>query len=281
MSDARVSSLYVYPVKSCGGIAVASATVAVTGLRADGVGDREWMIVDREGRFVTQRELPRLALVAIGLSADALAFSAAGRPSLRVPLTGPASDALDVTVWRSEVRGLDAGDAAAAWFSAWLGTEVRLVRFDRSLPRPCNPEFAGDSGAHTFFADGYPLLVIGEGSLAELNERLVRGGASPLPMNRFRPNVVLAGLPPFAEDHLATVTVGAVVLQLVKPCVRCQVTTTDQATGAVGIEPLQTLGEFRMDERLGGVTFGMNAIVRRGAGSALAPGMPAEIAYRF
>jgi uncharacterized protein YcbX len=281
MSDARVSSLHVYPVKSCGGIALASATVAVTGLVADGVGDREWMIVDRDGHFVTQREFPRLALVALGLSADALAFSAPGTPSLRVPLTGPTREALDVIVWRSDVRGLDAGDAAAAWFSAWLGNEVRLVRFDRSLPRPCNPEFAGDSGAHTFFADGYPLLVIGDGSLAELNERLARGGAGPLPMNRFRPNVVLAGLPPFAEDHLDTVTVGAVVLQLVKPCVRCQVTTTDQATGALGIEPLQTLGAFRMDARLGGVTFGMNAIVRQGAGSALAPGMPAEVAYRF
>jgi uncharacterized protein YcbX len=278
MRDARISALNVYPVKGCAGIALESANVAVTGLVTQGVGDREWMIVDGTGRFVTQREHPRLARVRIAVDGEALTFSVPDAPPLRVALAAPALESHDVVVWRSQVRGFDAGDAAAAWLSAWLATGVRLVRFDRAVERLCNPDCAGASGAHTFFADGYPVLVIGEASLAELNERL---GADAVPMDRFRPNIVLAGLPPFAEDHLDTITAGDVTLKLVKPCVRCQVTTTDQASAEVGLEPLRTLAGFRMDERMGGVTFGMNAIVLRGAGGALAAGAPVDVVYRF
>jgi hypothetical protein len=278
MRDARISALNVYPVKGCAGIALESANVAVTGLVTQGVGDREWMIVDGTGRFVTQREHPRLARIRIAVDGEALAFSVPDAPPLRVALAAPASESHDVVVWRSQVRGFDAGDAAAAWLSAWLATGVRLVRFDRAVERLCNPDYAGDSGAHTFFADGYPVLVIGEDSLAELNERL---GADAVPMDRFRPNIVLTGLPPFAEDHLDTITAGDVTLKLVKPCVRCQVTTTDQASAEVGLEPLRTLAGFRMDERMGGVTFGMNAIVLRGAGGTLAAGAPVDVDYRF
>ena len=162
-----------------------------------------------------------------------------------------------------------------------VAADVRLVRFDRSHKRACNPEFAGDSGAHTFFSDGYPILVIGAASLAELNDRLTARGQPPIPMNRFRPNVVLQGLPAYAEDHLDTIAAGDVVLRCVKPCVRCQVTTTDQDLAQVGMEPLRTLGEYRMSERLGGVTFGMNAIVIAGAGNGLASGAPATVDYRF
>lgn len=281
MTDARVTALHVYPVKSCAGIALADATVAVTGLVGDGVRDREWMVVDPDGRFLTQREHPRLALVAVAAGAGGLTLRAANAAPLHVDGTPSPAPARDVVVWRSDVRGFDAGDAAAAWLSAWLRTAVRLVRFDRSHERACNPEFAGDSGAHTLFADGYPVLVIGEGSLHELNERMAGFGEPALPMNRFRPNVVIAGLPPFAEDHVDTLRIGAVELKLVKPCVRCQVTTTDQASGAVGIEPLRTLGGFRTDERFGGVTFGMNAIATAGAGSPIAVGMPVAVDYRF
>ena len=237
------------------------------------------MVTDRAGRFVTQRELPRLALVETAVSDGALTLSV----PLVAPLVVDRADGTlrDVVVWRSEVRGIDMGDAAADWLSAWLAADVRLVRFDRSDKRACNPEFAGDSGAYTFFSDGYPILVIGAASLAELNERLAARGQPPLPMNRFRPNVVLRGLPPHAEDHLDTIVAGNVVLRFVKPCVRCQVTTTDQDSAQVGLEPLRTLGEYRMNERMGGVTFGMNAIVVAGAGSALAIGAPATVDYRF
>lgn len=281
MSDTLIQSLHVYPVKGCRGIAVAAAELAVTGLATGGVGDREYMVVDRDGRFVTQRELPRLALVEVAGVGGALRLSAPGSPALTVPLPAASGAARDVVVWRHHGRAHDAGDAAAAWLSAWLAADVRLVRFDRTHARLCNTEYAGDSGAHTYFADGYPVLVIGEGSLAELNERMTARGDDALPMNRFRPNVVLQGLPPFAEDHIDTIAIGDVVLKFVKPCVRCQVTTTDQRSAEVGIEPLRTLGEFRMDERMGGVTFGMNAIVAAGAGSTLAVGAPVTIDYRF
>ena len=135
--------------------------------------------------------------------------------------------------------------------------------------------------AHTMFADGYPILVANTASLDELNERLAARGHAPLPMNRFRPNVVIDGLDPFDEDHVGTIGVGGVVLRLVKPCTRCRVTTTDQATARVGVEPLPTLGEFRMDRKLDGVTFGVNAVVVEGEGRPMATGAPAAIEYRF
>jgi uncharacterized protein YcbX len=279
MTEARIASLHVYPVKGCRGIAAASVTVATTGLVIDGVGDREWMVTDRAGRFVTQRGLPRLALIETAVADGALTLSV---PHAAPLILDRADGTLrDVVVWRSEVRGIDMGHKAADWLSAWLAADVRLVRFDRSDKRECNPEFAGDSGAHTFFADGYPVLVIGEASLDDLNHRLAANGQAALPMNRFRPNVVLQGLPPYAEDHLDTIVVGDVVLRCVKPCVRCQVTTTDQDSAQVGPEPLRTLGEYRMSERMGGVTFGMNAIVIAGVANSLAIGAPAAVDFRF
>jgi uncharacterized protein len=273
--------LHVYPVKGCRGIALETAEVATTGLVAAGTGDREWMIVDPAGRFVTQREFPQLALIATAVANDGVTLSAPGASPLLLPARTAPGAARDVVVWQSDVKGFDGGDAAAAWLSARVGTGVRLVRFDRALTRPCNPEYAGDSGAHTMFADGYPILVIGAASLADLNARLSASGGRELPMNRFRPNVVLAGLPPYDEDHVATITAGDVVLRCVKPCTRCQVTTTDQDSGNVGIEPLRTLAGYRMSERHGGVTFGMNAVVVGGAGAALAAGAAVDIEYAF
>ena len=286
MNEARIAALNLYPVKGCAGIALTEATIATTGLVASGAGDREWMIVDPEGNLVTQREFPRMALVGVTTSNDTLWLSdrqgKSGVAPLAIPMVRERSAAIPVRVWNSHVRGHDEGDVAAAWLTQYLGAEVRLVRFDREMPRNCNPEFAGDSGAHTMYADGYPLLIISQASLDELNGRLANRGAAPLPMNRFRPNIVLEGLDAFAEDHVDTIDTGGVTLRVVKPCVRCQVTTTDQdSTAAVGIEPLQTLGEFRMDERMGGVTFGMNAIVIAGAGRSLSRGMSTRIEYNF
>ncbi len=281
MSDVRIESLHVYPVKGCRGIALAAAEVATTGLVASGAGDREWMIVDAAGRFVTQREFPRLALVATQVRDGFLTLSAPGVSPLVLPLRAPGDASRAVVVWRSDVRGFDAGDAAARWLTAHVGAGVRLVRFDRALPRPCNPDYAGQTGAHTLFADGYPILVIGAASLADLNARLAAKGGRPLPMNRFRPNLVLAGLPAYDEDHVATIAVGDVVLRCVKPCTRCQVTTTNQDTADVGVEPLRTLAGYRTNERLAGVTFGMNAVVAGGAGGTLAAGAPVAVEYAF
>ena len=280
MTHARIASLHVYPVKGARGIAPASAHINATGLATNGAGDREWMVVDAAGRFITQREHPRLALVDVTALPTGLTLRAPATAPLQMTHAGTGSS-IEVEVWRHQGRGIDAGNDAAAWMSAWLGTPARLVRFDPATPRACNVEYAGNIGAHTFFADGYPLLVISAASLADLNARLEARGGRALPMNRFRPNLVLDGLPPYAEDHLDTITAGAVTLTCVKPCVRCVVTTTDQDTTHTGMEPLRTLGEYRMDERLGGVTFGMNAIVTSGAGSMLACGDDASVDYRF
>jgi hypothetical protein len=278
--QARVASLHLYPVKGAAGIALDRARADVEGLAHEGVGDREWMVVDRAGRFVTQREHPRLALVRTAVRAGRLELSHDGFEPLALALSldGPVRE---VACWNHRGRAFDAGDAAADWLSAILDADLRLVRFDPSDRRACNPEHVPDSGAHTRFADGYPLLVVGTGSLAELNRRLDARGHPPLPMDRFRPNLVLDGLDPHDEDHLGTIAIGDLVLQPVKPCVRCQVTTTDQATAQVGAEPLRTLGGYRMDERRGGVTFGMNAIVLEGAGREIAAGEPATCTYAF
>jgi uncharacterized protein YcbX len=279
MAVARIASMHVYPVKGCGGVAVSSADVAVTGLVVDGIGDREWMIVDATGRFVTQREYPRLAQVRTSMHPGAVGLHAPGCASLT--LTARSAPSRDVVIWRNRVRGIDAGDEAAAWISSWLDADLRIARFDRTLQRPCNPEYAADTGAHTFFADGYPLLVISRESLDDLNGRLVARGSHVLPMNRFRPNIVVEGLDPYAEDYLATMEAGGVTLQCVKPCVRCQVTTTDQSSAQLGDEPLRTLAGYRMNERLGGVTFGMNAVVVAGAGMRWANGAPLTVTYAF
>jgi len=285
MSTASIAALNVYPVKSCGGVPLARARVAVRGLileaAASVVSDREWMIVDRNGRFVTQRELPRLALVRVSVAAAPLRLSLPGVPACDVSLASSAVSAVEVVVWRDTVRAHDAGDAAAAWLTRALDHNVRLVRFDPAQERRCNPEYAGDSGAHTQFADGYPVLVIGQASLDDLNARLATRGTAPLPMNRFRPNLVLDGLDAYDEDHLETIAVDGVVLRLVKPCIRCVTTTTDQATAARGIEPLQTLGMYRYHEVLEGVAFGMNAIVTAGDGRELAVGASARCEFRF
>ena len=274
-----ISGLYVYPVKSCKGLYAHTAQLTPRGL----LHDREWMIVEASGdpaRFVTQREHPRLALVETGLCASALTMSAPGVEDLSVDY-GFEGAVREVVVWRDTVHAIDQGAVAAEWLSSFLGKDVSLVRFDPAVRRMCNPQYAGDTGAHTGFADGYPLLVIGSASLDDLNGRLQARGAGALPMNRFRPNLVVDGLDAYDEDHLAILAFGDAILQLVKPCVRCQITTTDQASAQVGPEPLRTLAGYRHNPRLGGVTFGMNAVVTAGAGGTLAVGSPARIEWAF
>ncbi len=285
MPRARIAALNVYPVKSCRGFGLSDVRVAARGFVAatpsGEAGDREWMIVDHDGRFVTQRDNPRLALIRTSVSDGTMILATGGCAPLAIPLARQGGTAHEVVVWSSIVRAHDAGDEAAAWLSSVLGAGLRLVRFDPAQERPCNPVYAGESGAHTAFADGYPLLVVTEASLDDLNTRLEAGGASALPMNRFRPNVVLAGLEPYDEDHIDTLEANGVVMKLVKPCARCQITTTDQDSGRVGAEPLQTLGTYRMDERVGGVTFGLNAIIVEGEGRTLSVGTDVEASLAF
>jgi uncharacterized protein YcbX len=269
---ASIASLHVYPVKSCRGLTLEAARMGERGLAFD----REWMIVDSDDRFVTQRELPRLALVVPSLTANALELEFPGSRRLSVPLDITAA-ARQVVVWRDSVPAIDQGDEAAAWLSAALQRPLRLMRFDVGFRRTCNVAYAGNSGAHTAFADAYPLLILSEASLADLNSRL----SQPLPMNRFRPNLVLSGIEAYNEDHIDEIRVGMLSLKLVKRCTRCQITTTDQSTTVVGAEPLATLASYRMDPVLEGVAFGMNAIVTAGVGNALHRGDNVSYAFRF
>lgn len=244
-----ITQLNVYPVKSCRGIPLGEATLDRWGIEHD----RNWMVVDASGQFVSQRTQPRLALVEPALGPERLTLRGPGMPALELPVSGRAGPEATVTVWDDACRALDQGEEAAAWFSAYLGQPMRLVRIGASYRRPVNPAFAPE-GSEVNFADGYPLLLLSEASVADLNRRL----REPLPMNRFRPNLVVTGCTAFAEDSWRRIRVGEVVLLLVKPSERCAITTVDQATAEQGKEPLATLATFR---RYGGsVAFGQNAV---------------------
>jgi hypothetical protein len=254
----RITGLFVYPIKGCRGIPLTTATLGPMGLAHD----RRWMVVDAgSGRFLTQRERPQLARVAATIDGDVLLVEIPGAAALTLP-PGSAGESLRVIVWRDEVAALAPSAAADAALSAFLGRAVRLVRFDERERRGCDPDHA-PPGAHTGFADGFPLLVTSEGSLAELDDALAEAGHPPVPMRRFRPNVVVGGVPTRAEDAHKALHVGDLVVDLVKPCDRCIVTTTDQDTGErAGDEPLRTLKHIRRNPRTGGVWFGQNGVPR-------------------
>lgn len=261
-----ITGLHIYPVKSCRGISLPEAELTARGLAYD----REWMVVDAEDRFLTQRALPRMALIETAFTTDVLRLSAPGLSNrLDVPLLTHNLTRCRVRVWRDDCDALDEGPAAAAWLSDFLGTPARLVRFDPAQRRLSNHEWTRGADAENRFSDGYPVLVVSEESLDDLNRRL----DVPLPMNRFRPNIVIRGIGPHGEDGLHSLSADDFEIRLVKPCERCRITTTDQATAEVGVEPLQSLAAYRRDERLNGVTFGMNGIVTTGAGAWLTAGM--------
>jgi uncharacterized protein YcbX len=244
-----VSHLNVYPVKSCRGIALGLATLDRWGIQQD----RNWMVVDADGLFVSQRTQPRLALVEPALGPEHLTLRAPDMPKLELPVTGRAGPERRVTIWKDATRALDQGDAAAEWFSVYLGVPTRLVRIGAGSKRAVN-EVIYPAGADVAFADAYPLLVLSIASLDDLNTRL----SAPVPMNRFRPNLVIDGCAAFAEDSWKRIRIGEVTFQVATACERCVITTVDQATGAQSKEPLATLATFRRSE--GGVIFGRNAI---------------------
>lgn len=279
---ARIASLHLYPVKSCRGIDLEAATLDAAGLEAHGAGDREWMVVDAGGTFLTQREAPRMALIAPALEAGALVLRAPGMPDLGLPLELPfgRAPALGVRVWNHACRAFDEGDAVADWLSGFLGRKLRLARFDPAHRRLSNRERTGNVEAPNRFSDGYPLLVISEASLADLNDRLQESGREALPMDRFRPNIVISDVGPFDEDRFVALRLGEVMLKPVKPCPRCPMPSIDQATGTRGPDPLDILARYRDDARLG-VVFGQNVIVVAGAGARLARGQVFETEWNF
>jgi uncharacterized protein YcbX len=251
----QVSGLYIYPVKSCRGLTLNSADTDAHGL----VGDRRFLVVTPDGQFLTQRQLPRMALVETGLTATTLTLASPNHGEIHVPLatnTGPRR----VTVWRDTVEADDCGDEPAGWLARLLGQPVRLVHMGAKFHRPVRPSKA-QPGDVVSFADGYPFLILSEASVGNLNDRIQDAGAEPVPMNRFRPNIVVTGCEAFAEDSWTRFRIGEVDFRNAGPCARCVVTTTDQLTGARGKEPLKTLATFRRaPDDPTDVNFGINLI---------------------
>lgn len=251
----RLRGLFIYPVKSLRGIAVDVMVLDQWGP----VGDRRFLIVDAAGQFLTQRTEPRLALIETALTDESLI--------LRNPSHGSAAVALQVegapvraTVWRDQVTATDCGVEIAVWLSDFLRRPCQLVRIGRDYRRPVNPAKA-QPGDFVTFADAYPLLAVSEGSLNDLNDRLREAGEEPVPMNRFRPNLVVGDCPPYAEDTWQQIRLGEVTLRNAGPCARCIVTTTDQETATRDREPLHTLATYRRDStEPSKINFGVNLI---------------------
>lgn len=245
-----VTALYRYPIKSCADTPLAEAATDVRGF----VHDRELMVVDGDGEFLTQRELPRMALIRPSVQDGSLRVEAPGMPSLDVTLLREGS-MRDVVVWRDTCRAVDQGDEIADWLSDHLRYPCRLVRMADDHIRKVDPVYARTERDQVHFADGYPFLLISQESLDDLNSRL----DEPLPMNRFRPNIVVAGGgAPYLEDGWKRVRIGELIFHVAKACARCAITTTDQATTERGKEPLATLATYRKVER--GVLFGQNLL---------------------
>ena len=302
----RIASLHVHPIKSCGGLALDAALLIETGIEFD----RAWMLVDAAGMFVTQRELPRMALVQPTLKHSEMVLRAPGMLALHVALDR-VEQPVRVTVWNDEVAAYDMGGLCAQWFSDFLGRPsqgrpeadpparragaggasgvefpLRMVRFDPAQRRLSASEWTGALEAETAFADGFPLLVTSTAALDELNRRLGAQGLAPVTMARFRPNLVLDGLDAHGEDAIDEISFdtpdGPVRLKLVKPCARCPIPDVDPLTGETGHAVGDTLAGYRADARLGGqITFGMNAVIVEGIERVLKLGAVGRATFRF
>lgn len=287
---ARVSSIFIYPIKSCRGISVSQAPIAPTGFRWD----RKWMIVNSKGRAYTQRVEPKLALVEIELPTEAfsddwnnstynMVIKAPGMNILKVPLSRPHQITDGVSVWEWSGSALDEGNEAAEWFTNYLDKPSRLVRFNaESETRPVDPEYA--PGYCVMFSDGYPFLLISQGSVDTLNKLL----KEPVPINRFRPNILVDGCEPFSEDVWREIRINKLLFEGVKLCARCKVPSINQETGLAGPEPNETLMRTRSDKVLrpnknhkGKTYFGQNLVckdnVLEGKGKVVKVGDPVYI----
>ena len=287
-TTSEIAQLFVYPIKSCAGIALREAVLTETGLDLD----RAWMLVDAQGEFVSQRELPRMALIQPQLKTYEMVLRAPGMLALHVQIDA-VEKPTQVRVWDDTCAAYDMGDVAAQWFSDFLGSShgpLRLVRFDPEHQRPSSTRWTQGVTATTQFADGFAVLVASEASLADLNARLVAAGHSAVGMERFRPNIVLRGVEAFDEDRLDILHISIsgespaseAQLKLVKPCARCPIPNIDPASAVPSPEVGDMLQSYRQSALLGGaITFGMNAIVLTGADHALRVGQRVHADYRF
>jgi uncharacterized protein YcbX len=268
----EITALHTYPVKSCRGSSHAASVLHATGF----AWDRHWMFVTESGRFITQRECAALARVEPVVEGHTLVLRSAGHPELRCPVETLAAP-LRVRIWNDECLARPVSVDTRDWLQAVTGTRAQLVRLPPGAERISNPRFTGNDGSRYYLADAFALLITNEASLTELNTRLPK----TVPMARFRPNIVVRGLAPYAEDDIDRLVIGAVELRCVKPCIRCITITTDQVSGErAGDEPLRTLGGFRRIPALNGAAFGMNAVIARGAGATLSVGDRADVVWR-
>jgi uncharacterized protein YcbX len=279
--DVTLESIHVYPVKSCAGSTPREAVLTETGLDLD----RQWVVVDPSGAFVTQRELPRMALVQTTLKTNELVLRAPGMLALHVAVDR-VEERTEVEVWGDRVAAYDMGALCAQWFSDFLGRPLRLARFDPEAPRHADRQWTGDVTADNAFQDGFPLLVASAASIDELNRRLAKAGEPAVTLARFRPNLVLGGLDANGEDHLDEIVfaaaAGPVRLKLVKPCVRCSIPDVDPADGTPGHAVGDALSHYRADPRMGGaITFAMNAVIVEGIDCTLTTGMRGTASYAF
>lgn len=268
----KIADLFVYPVKSCSAIRLEEALLTPTGFQYD----RNWMVVDERGAFVTQREHSRLALVKPSIRGERLTLEAPGMPQLDLPLETSGKD-VEVTIFGESYPAHPTSKEANAWFSAYLSGVFQLVRHKPEATRLGGVQYPERDASPTRFVDNYGVLVISEASHRALNERL----PSPIPLDRFRPNIVVSGVDEYDEDHFKTARRGDVALRFVNPCFRCNMTSIDQQTGLPSLDPLPTLATYRYDETSKGVKFGAYAAVGSGIGQSLRRGDEFEIEWSF
>lgn len=284
---AIISGLYVYPIKSCAAAAVQDVILTETGLEFD----RAWMVTDSTGESLTQRELPRMALIQPQIKHYEMVLRAPGMLALHIKLDAVEAP-VRVTLWGEDIAAFDMGKIAAQWLSDFLGTPARLVRFDPDHQRISERRWTGDVIALNQFSDGFSVLVISQASLDQFNAKLEAAGTPAVSMARFRPNIVLEsarGAPallPHDEDRLDLLHIltgqGTAQLKLVKPCARCPIPNVDPATAISSSEVGDMLQSYRADKRVNGaLTFGMNAIVLAGVDAQLKLGQTLSASYKF
>ena len=280
-----ISALTLYPIKSCAGIALRRATLTRSGLMTQHIYDREWMVVDAGGRFLTQRDYPRMALIIPRLKADTLELRAPGMLRLEIALGLPdpvLAPSLTVQVWDYRLKAYDCDEVTATWFSNAIGAPCRLVRFHPDAERLSSQKWTAGVAAPNLFSDGFPVLVVGAASLDDVNEKLRAAGRAPIPMDRFRPNLVLDGIEAFEEDYADTFRFGGTALKAVKPCPRCPVPSVDQATGLAGPDPLDVMQSYRAKAEVdGAICFGMNSIVVEGGDEEVWVGQECDLELAF
>ncbi|MRW93744.1 MOSC domain-containing protein [Duganella sp. FT80W] len=280
-----LSAITLYPIKSCAGLSLAEATLTPMGVMTEQIYDREWMVVDSNGLALTQREHPRMALIKPTLKGTTLEVQAPGMLRLEIPLGLPdpaTAPTLTTQVWDDTVLAYDCDELTAEWFTKAVGVPCRLARFHANAERAVSTKWTDGVQTSTMFSDGYPMLVTGTASLDDLNQKLVAAGRQAIPMNRFRPNLVIDGIEAFEEDYAESFQLGDALLKPVKPCPRCPMPSIDQATGEFGPDPLDIMQSYRAKPELeGALCFGMNSILIAGEDIRVRVGQEIEVTLAF